>query len=109
MFAVVCGEQMSAKNRWSSSHTRVDPRGERFGEPSAQTDAWNESFCSSISRFMSSGKDAIAALPNVSDPRSRYRLVCDRAAVKGYRGRLHHGVPGVGPPQARGRTAVPPP
>src|SRR6185503_13797459 len=54
MFAVVCGEQMSAKNRWSSSHTRVDPLGERFGDPSGQTVAWNASFCSSISRFMSS-------------------------------------------------------
>src|SRR6201987_228123 len=54
MFAVVCGEQMSAKNRWSSSQTRVDPLGERFGDPSGQTVAWNASFCSSISRFMSS-------------------------------------------------------
>ena len=30
-FSTVCGERMSAKTRWSSSHTAVVPLGERFG------------------------------------------------------------------------------
>src|SRR5690242_12929160 len=68
MLAVVWGEQTSAKNRWSSSHTRVDPRGERFGEPSGQTVAWNASFCSTISRFMSPVRIPIYRLPQVSAP-----------------------------------------
>jgi hypothetical protein len=37
MFASVCGERMSAKNRWSSSQTNVVPLGDRFGEPSSHT------------------------------------------------------------------------
>ena len=54
MFATVWGELMSAKNRWSSSHTRVVPFGDRFGDPSSHTVAWKPSPCSRTMRFMSS-------------------------------------------------------
>ena len=37
MFATVCGEQMSAKNRCSSSQHVVVPLGDRFGDPSWHT------------------------------------------------------------------------
>lgn len=54
MLATVCGERMFAKKRWLSSHTRVVPFGDRFGEPSSHTVAWNPSPRSRMMRFMSS-------------------------------------------------------
>src|SRR5215468_11706942 len=96
MFAIVCGEQTSAKNRWSSSHTRVDPRGERFGDPSGQTVAWNASFCSSTSRFMSSVRMPICPPPSRSPPtlpspaETSSRRLCATVAVAGDPPRLPH-------------------
>src|SRR4030095_10206263 len=43
--AIVPGEEMSAKTRWSSSQTVVVPLGERLGVPSGQTVATKPNFC----------------------------------------------------------------
>src|SRR4051812_6296950 len=59
--AIVLGERISAKIKWSSSHTLVVPFGDKLGLPSGQTVATKPSRCSRTTRFISSVKIAMDA------------------------------------------------
>ena len=104
MLATVCGEQMSANHRWSSSHTSVVPFGDRFGVPSAQTVAWKPSRCSRTTRCMSSVRIPIGGPPcrpryaDAPGVTSRPRIDCEAAERPCWRDvDRHH----RGPPSAR--------